>query len=229
MVQSNDKYEMIKDEMMEYYDERADEFDEIYEGKGPASFPSDYYKRDVEDIGIFMKGFGKGHIIDIACGSGFWIQYYCSNCNSFTFFDQSKKMLNECMLKAKSHGIFNKSDFINDDILQYNFNSKYDSAFIGFLISHFAKNQEDVFFNRLKNILKPGSDFMIVDGAWNKERANKYSKEDIVERQLNDGRKFNIYKKYYDKNDLSVLLEYYGFKVKRSFFGNVFTAIIGEV
>jgi DNA-binding transcriptional MerR regulator len=43
------KYQMVHQNMMEYYDARAKEYDEIYEGKGSAaSFNSRYYIEDVK-------------------------------------------------------------------------------------------------------------------------------------------------------------------------------------
>ncbi len=226
------KYEMVKEKMMEYYDERAKEYDEIFEGKGSATdFKPQFYATDIKEIEKFMENFGKGNIIDIACGSGYWLKYYYNKCSTFTFLDQSEQMIKQCKLRASEYGVLDKSRIIKSDILDYVFNEneKYESALIGFLLGHFTKTQEEVFFNKLKSILKPESEVLIIDSTWTKERAKKQNKEDIAIRSLNDGRSYKIYKKYFDVDDLPKLLNSYGITVKDYFFGNTFVAVLGKV
>jgi DNA-binding transcriptional MerR regulator len=225
------KYQMVHENMMDYYDARAEEYDEIYEGKGPASFPPDYYKADIESLHIFTKEFGKGNLIDIACGSGYWLKDYYQKCSHFTFLDQSTRMLQQCKIRAEEYGIADRATFIRRDILSYEWNEEavFDSAVIGFLLGHFTKLQEDLFFGTLRKILKPGSEILIIENTWTDKRAKKQNKEDIAQRQLKDGRNYKIYKKYYEKDDLPKLLQQYHFKVKDNFFGKSFTAVIGEV
>ncbi|MGQ4914478.1 MAG: hypothetical protein ACP6IU_06955, partial [Candidatus Asgardarchaeia archaeon] len=61
----------IKQELMVYYDERAYEYDEIYQGRGPAIPDSDVYKNDVEKIKEIVSAFGKGYLIDVGCDTCF--------------------------------------------------------------------------------------------------------------------------------------------------------------
>jgi len=62
----------LSKEMMSYYDERAREYDEIYLGKGPASIPDPIaYKNEVTKISRIVSTFGRGHLIDVGCGTGF--------------------------------------------------------------------------------------------------------------------------------------------------------------
>ncbi|MDP4094041.1 MAG: MerR family transcriptional regulator [Bacillota bacterium] len=225
------KYETVKTKMMEYYDERANEYDDIFEGKGPATYSPQYYVQDIEKIGKFMENFGKGSIIDIACGSGYWLKYYYDKCSNFTFLDQSLQMLKVCRQTIEEHNISDISRLIAGDILEYSFadGEKFDSAVVGFLLGHFTETQDKVFFEKLKSILRPGSEILFIDSTWTKERAKNQNKEDITERYLKDGRSFKIYKRYFDKEDLQTLLSKYGISVTASFFGSTFTAVIGKV
>ena len=81
-------------EMLTYYEERASEYDEVYLGKGPA-MPgyAHQYIHDVAHISRLVAGFGHRHLIDIACGPGFWAPYYARNIERITFLDQSEKVL----------------------------------------------------------------------------------------------------------------------------------------
>ena len=84
----------IEQEMLSYYNERASEHDEVYTGKGPAirHYSAEYIK-DVAEVSEMISGFGSGHVIDIACGTGFWVPHYARNCEQITFIDQSERML----------------------------------------------------------------------------------------------------------------------------------------
>lgn len=223
------KYNMVRDTMMEYYNQRAKEYEEIFEGGGPADFTPDNYASDLKELEEFMNGFGRGRLIDIACGSGYWMKYYYKKCTSFTFLDQSMRMLKECKSKAGQYRILNQSVFMNADILEYECGNKeqYDCAVIGFLIGHFTKAQEKALFEKLGRILKRGSEILIIDSTWTRKRAEKQNKEDIEVRRLNDGSTYKIYKKYFDRDELAELIRGYGFTVKDTYFGNTFTAVSG--
>ncbi|MDD5622964.1 MAG: class I SAM-dependent methyltransferase [Actinomycetota bacterium] len=211
-------------EMMQYYDERAKEYDLIYSGKGPASLKKDPYLRDVEKISSIVGGYGDGRIIDIACGTGFWFPKYSKNCVDFTFVDQSKKMLEECKKRVISSGYIDRAKFIQMDVLNLKLDTNFDSAIIGFLLSHFTEGQESRFFSLLKDILADDGTFLVLDSAWTDERKKVKSKEDAQERKLADGRKFKIYKKYFDEKDLYKIAEKNGFKILDIYFGEAFLA-----
>ncbi len=214
----------VEKEMMQYYDERAKEYDLIYGGKGPASLKTDTYLKDVKKISSIVKEYGAGRIIDIACGTGFWFPKYAKNCADFTFVDQSKKMLGECKKRVISSGYADRSKFFQMDVLDIKLNTKFNSAIIGFLLSHFDERQESRFFSLLKDILADDGTFLVLDSTWTDERKKVKSKEDVQERKLTDGRKFKIYKKYFNEDDLYNMAKNNGYKILDVYFGEAFLA-----
>ena len=217
----------IRQGMMSYYSERAHEYDEIYLGKGHATIDPDAYKRDVAQVSEMVSGFGKGHLIDIACGTGFWLPSYARNCNQITFLDQSDRMLSKCRDRAQELGV--TASFIQGDFFDAALETlKYDCALVGFLLSHLTVEQEQVFFGKLKEILKTNSQLMFIDSVWNKRREQFREKEGIQERILNDGRTFRIYKRYFEGSDVERMFEAYGFEVKSHYVGEAFIAAIAE-
>ncbi len=102
----------LKQEMMSYYDERAQEYDEIYIGKGPAIPGSAAYKNDVTKISEMISAFGRGHLIDIGCGTGFWLPHYARNCSRITLIEQSENMLSECRRRVDKFGLKGKCHFL---------------------------------------------------------------------------------------------------------------------
>jgi ubiquinone/menaquinone biosynthesis C-methylase UbiE len=102
----------FKQEMMSYYDERAGEYDKIYIGEGPAIPEPGIYKNDVKKICNMASTFGKGHLIDIGCGTGFWLPYYERNCPQVTLIDQSERMFSECEKRIDRLGLKHKCHFV---------------------------------------------------------------------------------------------------------------------
>jgi len=216
-------------EMMSYYDERAEEYDEIYLGKGHTTIDADVYRKDVAKVSEMVSRFGKRHLIDIACGAGFWLPNYARNCNQITFLDQSARMLSKCKDRVEELGLADISSFIQGDFLDVNLEaSKYDCALVGFLLSHLTLGQEKTFFRKLEEILKANPQLMFIDSAWNKRRQRYREKEGIQERVLNEGHIFRVYKRYFDKSDVEEMFKRYKFEVVSYYTGEALIAAIAE-
>ena len=216
-------------EMMPYYDERAEEYDEIYLGKSHTTIDADVYRKDVAKVSEMVSSFGKGHLIDIACGAGFWLPNYARNCNQITFLDQSARMLSKCKDRVEELGLADISSFIQGDFLDIKLEaSKYDCALVGFLLSHITLEQEKTFFRKLEENLKANPQLMFIESAWNKRRQRYQEKEGVQERVLNNGRIFRVYKRYFDKPAVEEMFEWYKFEVISYYTGEAIIAAIAE-
>ena len=216
-------------EMMSYYDERAEEYDEIYLGKSHTTIDADVYRKDVAKISEMVSRFGKGHLIDIACGAGFWLPNYARNCNQITFLDQSARMLSKCKNRVEELGLADISSFIQGDFLDIKLEaSKYDCALVGFLLSHLTLEQEKTFFKKLEENLKANPQLMFIESAWNKRRQRYQEKEGVQERVLNNDRIFRVYKRYFDKPAVEEMFEWYKFEVISYYTGEAIIAAIAE-
>lgn len=215
----------------EYYDERAPEYDEIYTGGGPASISDpNAYQEEVRIISSLLPKYIYGKHLDLACGTGFWLPFYERNCFAITLVDQSEPMISECFQKIKKLGIESKTKIICADLFNYTFKQNmYDSALIGFLISHLISAQEQYLFDILRRILKQKGRFTIIDSIWNEERAITRNKTGVQKRVLNDGREFEIYKRYFEKKDFDFLAEKYGLNFTVIHEGRAFIAAVGNV
>ena len=225
------KYSSPNQELFEYYDERAPEYEDFYRGKFPAKVPDPaIYKNDTKSIQKLLPGNIRGKCIDIACGTGFWLPIYKKNCTIITLIDQSEGMLAECTKKIHKLGIEDKTEIIRDDIFNHIFKeNEYDSAVIGFFISHFNETGLTNFFNILKTLLKPGGKFTIIDSIWNEVIARiRPNKAGIIKRSLKDGREFEIYKRYFEKQDLQDLAENFNINLEVIYLGKVFFLAIGN-
>ena len=216
-------------EMMSYYDERAEEYDEIYLGKSHTTIDADVYRKDVAKVSEMVSRFGKGHLIDIACGAGFWLPNYARNCNQITFLDQSARMLSKCKDRVEELGLADISSFIQGDFLDIKLEaSQYDCALVGFLLGHLTLEQEKTFFRKLGENLKANPQLMFIESAWNKRRQRYQEKEGVQERVLNNGRIFRVYKRYFDKPAVEEMFEWYKFEVTSYYTGEAIIAAIAE-
>jgi len=216
-------------EMMVYYDERAEEYDEIYLGRGHTTIDPDVYRKDVAQVSAMVSRFGRGHLIDIACGTGFWLPNYARNCSQITFLDQSERMLAKCRGRAERLGLGDVSSFIQGDFLDVHLEAmKYDCALVGFFLSHLTLAQEEAFFGKVEAILKANPQLMFIDSAWNERRRRYQEKEGIQERVLNDGRTFIVYKRYFEQSDVEEMFKKHGLGIASQYIGDAWIAAIAE-
>ena len=221
----------LRHSMLDYYNERAPEYEEVYTlGKGSASIPDpNVFKSEAASLGRIVERFAHGRMIDIACGTAYWLPYYASHCSNITFFDQSEKMLGECKKKVDILGIVEKSIVLRGDFFDLDFgHGAYDCALIGFFWSHLTELHEQILFNTLKNMLGSSGRFLILDSAWSDQRAQFNEKVEHQERRLNDGRTFEIYKRYCNRDDITRWAKRYDVTVCIEHFETAYCAVSGS-
>jgi ubiquinone/menaquinone biosynthesis C-methylase UbiE len=220
-------------ELFTYYNERAAEYEAFYHGEFPDKIPNpEIYQDDTAAISRLLSGYISGKCIDIACGTGYWLPVYQNNCSQITMIDQSEGVLAECAKKIEKLNISHKTQIIRDEIFNHQYkNHQYNSALAGFIISHLPDAEMDTFMGILKNLLKPGGHFIIIDSTWNEQIAkirHHKSKAEMVTRALFDGREFRIYKRYFEKQDMDCLAEKYDVNLEIVYWGEVFFLASGR-
>jgi len=110
----------LKYSMFKYYDERAKEYDEIYTlGKGPASINDPrVYMEETKTLQRIVNRMCRGKLLDIPCGTAFWLTSYAEKCSSVHLFDQSDNMLDQAKLKALQAGIADRCSYFVGDLLE---------------------------------------------------------------------------------------------------------------
>lgn len=216
--------------MLRYYDERASEYEEAYVlGTGTASIPDpDVFRREAALLTGIIQRWARGRIVDLACGTAYWLPHYADRCSEITLIDQSPRMLDECRKKVAALDADDRTTIVQRNVFEHPFRpSTFDSALIGFLISHLTDAQEQMLFDRLKAMLVANGRFLILESAWSSERARFNRKIERQERRLNDGTRFEIYKRYIDRQDVVEWATKYGAAVTIEHFGTAFIAVSG--
>jgi ubiquinone/menaquinone biosynthesis C-methylase UbiE len=212
--------------MLRYYDERAPEYEDAYlRGTGTSSIRDPrVFVEEIQQLAPVVARIARGRIIDIACGTAFWLPWYAPHCSSITLIDQSKRMLEEARRKTASLTLDDRSEIIRADVLAHDFpRSGYDTALAGFFVSHLTEEQEARFLDALRRTLAPSGRLLILDSAWTPARAAVNRKVERQSRRLNDGTTFEIYKRYLDRDDIARWSKYGATTVEH--FGTAFLGV----
>lgn len=216
----------LEESTLEYFTQRASEFDKKYLGPGPVSISDPQaFRNEVRALSKVVNETCSGNLLDMACGTAFWLPHYAGNCLHITLFDQSHKMLVHAQNRAVSIGVTDRTTAISGDALSYKFREdQFDTVLVAFIISHFTANQNARFFRMLKSTIKPNGQILILDSVWNETRGQTRKKEGLQNRRLSDGNEFQIYKKYFTEKDLLSFNTKYGIGLSVEYFGKVFFA-----
>jgi ubiquinone/menaquinone biosynthesis C-methylase UbiE len=215
--------------MLRYYDERAPEYEDAYlRGTGTASIPDpDVFRREATLLTGVVEQFARGRMLDLACGTGYWLPHYAGRCSTITLVDQSSKMLEESRKKSADLGIAGRCAIVEGDVFDHAFTRRScDSALVGFLLSHVSEDEERRLFEILHSTLDESGRFLILDSAYSPERARFNAKVERQARRLSDGTRFEIYKRYFDRQDIAGW-EKYGVTLTIEHFGTAFFAVSG--
>jgi len=220
----------LRQRMLAYYDERAPEYEEAYTlGTGTASIPDpEVFKAEARMLAGIVGRFARGRLMDLACGTAYWLPHYAPSCSSITLFDQSDRMLTEGRRKADRLEIADRCVFVQGDFFTHEFDrATYDTALVGFFLSHLTEVQERLLFEALRAMLEPSGEFLILDSAWSSERSKFNAKVERQPRRLNDGTAFEIYKRYCDRGDIVRWASEYDVELNIEHFGPAFYAVSG--
>jgi ubiquinone/menaquinone biosynthesis C-methylase UbiE len=216
--------------MLGYYDQRAPDYEEAYTlGTGTASIQNpEIFKAEARILAGIVGRFAQGRVMDLACGTAFWLPEYARNCSQITLFDQSDRMLMEARAKVNQLGLADRCAYVRSDFFDAAFErDAYDTALVGFFLSHLTEADEPVLFDALRTMLGTSGRFLILDSAWSPERAMANRKIEQQPRRLNDGTPFEIYKRYCDRDDIARWAAAYGVALQIEHFGAAFYGVSG--
>jgi ubiquinone/menaquinone biosynthesis C-methylase UbiE len=172
----------------EYYDTRAPEYDEWYLGQGLfAERDRPGWDEAVEALTRTVAALAPGRTLDVACGTGFLTQYLRGE---VTGLDQSEQML-----AIAGHRVPGGT-FVAGDALELPFDDgAFDRVFTGHFYGHLAGSDRERFLAEARRV---APELIVADSAVRPD----HEREEWQERKLNDGSRFQVYKRYFDAVEL---------------------------
>jgi demethylmenaquinone methyltransferase/2-methoxy-6-polyprenyl-1,4-benzoquinol methylase len=176
----------------EYYDTRAPEYDEWYRGEGRfAARERPGWNREVQQLESILRSLPAKKTLDVACGTGFLTRHLRGE---ITVLDQSERML------AITRERIPHATLVQGDALALPFEpNTFERLITGHFYGHLDEAQRHAFLDQAR---RTAPELVIVDSHTRPDHAG----EEQQTRVLNDGSRFQVYKRYFDGPGLLVEL-----------------------
>ena len=216
MAASFEKTEIDRS-MHDYYEQRAEEYDDWYNRVGRYNDPrtNAAWHAQVAELGREAARFGGMlnrypgmRALDLCCGTGKWTPFFARSLTEtgrVVACDYSPAMLGQTQarLLEEDPALLEKTLFVRGDAYLLPFaNQTFDLVFFGFWLSHVPHERVMPFFQEIKRVLKPGGNVLVFDSALRPG----VTREEISRRPLNNGTVHDVLKINYTPQELQKLL-----------------------
>jgi demethylmenaquinone methyltransferase/2-methoxy-6-polyprenyl-1,4-benzoquinol methylase len=170
-----------------YYDRRAPEYDEWYRGIGQyADRDRPGWDAEVAALLRTIETLPPARTLDVACGTGFLTRHLPGE---VVGLDQSEAMLEEARRQAVD------ATFVQGDALSLPFDGAFGRIFTGHFYGHLETTARERFVREARRL---APELVIVDSALRPD----IEPEEHQERILNDGSRWEVYKRYFTAEGL---------------------------
>jgi ubiquinone/menaquinone biosynthesis C-methylase UbiE len=178
----------VDDAHRAYYEARAREYDDWWLGRGLfAARERPGWGDEVRELERLLGALGAARTLDVACGTGFLTRHLRG---VLTGVDQSERML--AIARERVH----EATFVRADALDLAFGvNSFERVFTGHFYGHLEPEQRELFLEQVRRI---APELVVVDSAVRPD----HEREEWQTRVLNDGSRFEVYKRYFDPAQL---------------------------
>src|SRR3954471_23313274 len=147
------------DAIIDYYSQRAPEYEEIYKREDPAR------QKELEQLsGKLIDAVSARTVLELACGTGYWTRIMAPVATSLTALDASLEMLEFARTKVELCG---KVQILPGDAYKpAAVPGKFDAAVAMFWFSHVPRSRNDEFLTALNEKLGSGAVIFIADNVY---------------------------------------------------------------
>jgi SAM-dependent methyltransferase len=199
---------MALDIRTDYYSRRAPEYEKIYHRSDPVR------QGEQQAIATEVRRLVQDrHVLEIACGTGYWTQFAAETAAYVCGIDSSPEML--ALARAKGlpkHRVeFQQADAYDLSSLTGGF----DACIAMFWFSHIPRGRIDEFLKQLHNRVAPGSvvfmgDNILVPGLGGELVRPEGSADTYKMRTLADGSRERVLKNYFSQTELRQIFQPHG-------------------
>lgn len=208
--------------MIEYYDRRAPEYEQIYYRDIPARRLE--IDQEAERLSELVGG---KQVLDLACGTGYWAEVMSLSAAHVVASDLSSGMINQ----AKEKQYRSKVDFVRADLYHPPFCKKsFDVVTLGFWLSHHPRPDYESLFAPLSSLVKADGLIWMIDnnppaeGDQQDSIGSDQAGNNFKTRLLDNGEEFTILKNYFSEDDLRNILSP-AFNISQMIFGKYYWSL----
>ncbi|MDP9294582.1 MAG: methyltransferase domain-containing protein [Actinomycetota bacterium] len=178
--------------MKQYYDRRAPEYDEWYEGTGlHARRERPGWHEEVAALCAVVAALPPARTLDVACGTGFLTRHLRGE---VTALDQSEAMLEIARERMPAARV------VRGDGLALPFgDGEFDRVFTGHFYGHLLAEDRERFLAEARRV---AGELVVTDAALRED----VEPEEWQERKLNDGSRHEVYKRFFTGDGLAAEL-----------------------
>jgi SAM-dependent methyltransferase len=195
-------------EQLDYYRARALEYDKWWmrEGRfdrGPEA-NTRWFAETTELERVLERFDPRGNVLELACGTGLWTRHLVDYADSLTAVDAAPEVLAINRARVGDASV----RYVEADLFDWSPDDAYDACVFAFWLSHVPQERFAAFWRMVARCLKPGGRVLVIDSA-RTERSTAADHvlpedggDDTMTRRLDDGREFQIIKRFYDPPEL---------------------------
>lgn len=175
--------------MKAYYERRAAEYDDWWLGTGRfAGRQRPVWREETEALTRTLEALPPARTLDVACGTGFLTQHLRGE---ITGLDQSASMLELARAKVP------EGRFVQGDALELPFaDDSFERVLTSFFYGHLEEDDRDAFLREARRV---ADELVVVDSALH----DGVEPVEWQERILNDGSRWQVYKRYFEPDSLA--------------------------
>ena len=187
-------------EQVDYYRRRAGEYDETAYGDIAAA------RTRIGRLVTEMRP--SGQVLEIACGTGLWTEALAGWASQVTAIDAAPEAVAIARNRIRAANV----SFEVADVFSWQPGTRFDVIFFSAWLSHVPASRFEPFWRLLRDLLADGGRVLFIDEHADERGKEVYlpGRDEVVERRLNDGRRFRVVKNFVDPADLERRLDQLG-------------------
>ena len=177
---------------VDYYRRRAAEYDETAYGDVAAA------RTRIARLVADMRPAGR--VLEIACGTGLWTEALAEWAGQVTAIDAAPEAVAIARDRVRAANV----GFEVADVFSWRPGTRFDVIFFSAWLSHVPATRFEPFWRLLRDLLADDGRVLFIDEHVDERGKEVYlpGRDDVVERRLNDGRRFRVVKNFVDPADL---------------------------
>jgi SAM-dependent methyltransferase len=224
-MNDSDRTNSYDSELLKYYGARAPEYEQIYYRDAPQRQME--LAADAERLQRLVKD---RSVLDLACGTGYWLEKMSATAHHITASDISSEMIDQARQKEFGCPV----DFVRADMNNLPLGlDTFDLITLGFWFSHHPRQHYGALYSILRSYMKDSGSIWMIDnnppaeGLSQNSCGTDESGNNLIKRRLDSGEEYTIIKNYFDRDQLVALLST-EFKIERLTYGIFYWSVVLE-